>query len=63
MTFAQLVVTVFCGIGGLGLTFAGVYWMGMREAYRQVSRDLMDIELANILAQADEGDEGAEVLA
>lgn len=57
-----LVVTTACGLGGLGLTFAGTYWLGMRNAYRQVSRDIMDVELAMILSDVD-GDDGVKVLA
>lgn len=63
MTIASLAVTVVCGYAAVALIFAGVYWLGMRDAYRQVSRDLMEIELQNILAQADEDDGLEEVYA
>jgi hypothetical protein len=63
MSTPSLIVTIACGFGGLGLSFAGAYWLGMRDAYRQVSRDLMDVELGMILAAASDDDDGIEVLA
>lgn len=63
MTTTSLIVTIACGYAAVGLAFAGVYWLGMRNAYRQVSRDLMEIELQNILRQADEDDGFEEVYA
>jgi hypothetical protein len=64
MNPVQIVVTVSCLLGALGLAFAGTYWLGMRNAYRQVSRDLMEVELQQILADADEDNGGGvEVLA
>lgn len=60
LTTSQVVVTIACLIGALGMAFAATYWLGMRDAYRQVSRDLLDIELQTILADEDDGG-GVEV--
>ena len=62
MTVAMLVVTVVCGAGAGALAVVGAYWLGGRDALRAHARDVLDHELAVILADdADDGEGGIRV--
>jgi hypothetical protein len=49
VTTAQLIVTGVCAAGVLMLTFAGVFWLGLRAGARSVARELLECELLKIL--------------
>jgi hypothetical protein len=53
MNTTQLIVTMICALGGLALTFMGVFWLGARTGARAVARELIAQEVLEILGGAD----------
>lgn len=53
-----LLVTVACGLVAVGLAFRGVYWLGGRDALREVAAEQLAVEVAAILDEADDEDDG-----
>lgn len=57
MTTLALLITIACGLSALALAFQGAYWLGARNALRELAGELLDHELAAILDD-DEDDDG-----
>lgn len=56
MSTLALLITIACGTSALALAFQGTYWLGARNALRELASELLDHELAAILE--DEDDDG-----
>lgn len=68
MTGLALVVTLVTAATALALAFTGTYWLGLRNAYRAMARELLWHELSGVLADVEiddveDDDGGVGVLA
>jgi hypothetical protein len=56
-----LLITVACAAGALALAFRGTYWLGGRNALRELAAEQIAEEVAAILDEADDDDDGGGV--
>jgi hypothetical protein len=58
MTTLQLLITLACGAGAGALAAAGAYWLGARNALRAIVREHLERELAQVLEEGLDDDDG-----
>jgi uncharacterized membrane protein YfbV (UPF0208 family) len=60
LTIARTAIPVACAMVAIGLAFRGTYWLGRRNERLATAREHFEAELASMLAEGDDGDDGGE---